>query len=116
MNRSGGQLQPNPLREGISTRAVPQPCCIGLALRLLRIVEIGEQGEVQLRVAVGQEAHLERFDQLLVSDPQTSGGLLMAVPPERLSDLLKSLERRGVTTRAVIGEVVARTGASVEVV
>ena len=28
MNRAGEQSQTNPLREGLSTRAVPQPCCI----------------------------------------------------------------------------------------
>src|SRR3981081_2490948 len=28
MNRSAEQEQTNPLREGLSTRAVPQPCCI----------------------------------------------------------------------------------------
>ncbi len=37
---------------------------IGLALRRVRVVEIGEQGEVQLRIAVGKKAHLERVDQL----------------------------------------------------
>jgi len=54
-------------------------------------------------------------DQGLFADPQTSGGLLMCIPSDRLPDLLRGLERRGVTTRAVIGEVVARSGASVEV-
>src|ERR1051326_3644366 len=28
MNRAADQLEPNPLREGLSTRAVPQPCSI----------------------------------------------------------------------------------------
>src|SRR3977135_3299151 len=28
MNRTADQSQANPLREGLSTRAVPQPCCI----------------------------------------------------------------------------------------
>src|SRR5499427_2111260 len=28
MNRAADQLQPNPLREGLSTRPVPQPCAI----------------------------------------------------------------------------------------
>src|SRR5436305_4816491 len=28
MNRAGDQPEPNPLREGLSTRAVPQPCSI----------------------------------------------------------------------------------------
>ncbi len=44
-------------------------------------------------------------DKAVVADPQTSGGLLISVAPERLSTLLAALERRGVTTRAVVGEV-----------
>ena len=40
-------------------------------------------------------------------DPQTSGGLLMAVSPEKLPRLLEALEIEGVAVRAVIGEVVA---------
>lgn len=55
-------------------------------------------------------------ERALVADPQTSGGMLIAVAPERLATLLAALERRGVTTRAVIGEVVARTDAALEVV
>jgi selenide, water dikinase len=39
-------------------------------------------------------------------DPQTSGGLLIAVPPERLPRLLAALEREGVPIRAVIGRIV----------
>jgi selenide, water dikinase len=40
-------------------------------------------------------------------DPQTSGGLLMAVPPDRLQPLLGALEREDVPVRAVIGRIVA---------
>jgi selenide,water dikinase len=54
---------------------------------------------------------------LVISDPQTSGGLLIAVAPEKLADLLAAMEQRGVETRAVVGEVVARDGdVDVEVV
>ncbi len=51
-----------------------------------------------------------------VTDPQTSGGLLIAVAPERLDALLAAMEERGVGTRAVIGEVLAHDGPRVEVV
>ena len=54
-------------------------------------------------------------DRALVADPQTSGGLLIAVPADRLDRLLAALKARGVTTRAVIGEVIARTDASLDV-
>ena len=41
---------------------------------------------------------------LLLADAQTSGGLLIAVPPERLEALLKALEERGVDPVAHIGQ------------
>lgn len=43
----------------------------------------------------------------IIFDPQTSGGLLMAVPEENLDKLLAGLEDRGVSTQAVIGRVEA---------
>ena len=42
---------------------------------------------------------------LLLCDAQTSGGLLISVPEERLSTLLDELEKRGVPTREVIGSI-----------
>ena len=44
-------------------------------------------------------------DRLLLCDAQTSGGLLISVPEQRLSLLLGELEERGVPTRAVIGSI-----------
>ena len=49
---------------------------------------------------------LDSTERLLLCDAQTSGGLLMAVAPEALDDLLSALERGGVATRAVVGEIV----------
>ena len=42
---------------------------------------------------------------VLLADAQTSGGLLIAVAPERLAALLDALAREGTPTRAVIGRV-----------
>jgi selenide, water dikinase len=56
---------------------------------------------------------LDETGRLILSDAQTSGGLLMSVPPERCRQLLEALHRRG-TDGAVIGEVVA--GGGIEVV
>ena len=53
-------------------------------------------------------------DLLPLYDPQTSGGLLVAVPESRSSALVRALEKRGVTG-AVVGEVVERTGVLVAV-
>ena len=44
-------------------------------------------------------------DRLLLADPQTSGGLLMSVPPEQVDSLLELLDRSGVKTAVEIGEV-----------
>ena len=44
-------------------------------------------------------------ERLLLCDAQTSGGLLISVPEERLPRLLAALEERGVGTRAVIGSI-----------
>jgi selenide,water dikinase len=41
----------------------------------------------------------------LLSDPQTNGGLLIAVPPESAEQLLACLHDQGVTAAALIGEV-----------
>ena len=45
-------------------------------------------------------------------DPQTSGGLLVAVPGDRADDLVRSLEERG-ASGAVVGEVVEQAGVRV---
>jgi selenide,water dikinase len=41
-------------------------------------------------------------------DPQTSGGLLIAVAPEKTNRLLEALAEEGVAVRAVIGKVTDR--------
>lgn len=46
----------------------------------------------------------------LLCDPQTSGGLLVAVAPDRAGSLLAELGSGGVRTAAVIGEVTKRRG------
>ena len=45
---------------------------------------------------------------ILLADAQTSGGLLISVSPDQLEALLTELESTGVSTRAVIGEIVDR--------
>jgi selenide,water dikinase len=53
-----------------------------------------------------------QHDLLPLYDPQTSGGLLVAVPRARASALVGALDKRGVTG-AVVGEVVERSGVRV---
>ncbi len=59
------------------------------------------------RVHVG---NLDEAQRVVLFDAQTSGGLLMAVSPDRLDDLLGSLRRRGVDPVAVIGRLTAGAG------
>ena len=49
---------------------------------------------------------ISEIDVVLLADAQTSGGLLIAVPPEREQDLLDELRARDVHAAVTIGEVV----------
>jgi selenide,water dikinase len=46
-------------------------------------------------------------EQELLFDPQTSGGLLIAVPDSQADDLIAQLKKEGIETTARVGEVVA---------
>ena len=46
----------------------------------------------------------------LCFDPQTSGGLLLVVAPDRVDALVKALKAAGTPSAAVIGEVLHRRG------
>ncbi len=48
---------------------------------------------------------LSDWERLLCADAQTSGGLVLAVPPERTSALVEALQSRGTPAAAVIGRV-----------
>lgn len=54
---------------------------------------------------VGWGKGISEDEKLMLADAQTSGGLLIAVPREKLDLLLSGLASRGVETRAVIGRV-----------
>ena len=51
---------------------------------------------------------LDEAWKLMLSDAQTSGGLLISVPAHRLGQLLQELRSAGVQTTAVVGEIVER--------
>ncbi len=50
------------------------------------------------------DASMTEAERLILADAQTSGGLLIAVPPEQEAPLLRELEERGAPARAVVGE------------
>jgi len=52
---------------------------------------------------------------ILLADAQTSGGLLIAVVPERAAALEHAMRARGVESIARIGEIVARNGLPIDV-
>jgi len=58
--------------------------------------------------SVSVEGSLSREQQMLLYDPQTSGGLLIALPAERAEAVVKALHSDGVSAAAVIGEVIER--------
>jgi selenide,water dikinase len=62
------------------------------------------------------DASLEEIERLILSDAQTSGGLLIAVAPERETALLAELERNATLARAVVGEVIEAEAGRLEVV
>ena len=51
----------------------------------------------------------------LLFDAQTSGGLFMSVPENKLELLISELKRKGVSTAAVIGEVVDEHPEKIEI-
>jgi selenide, water dikinase len=58
---------------------------------------------------------VNRILQDVLFDPQTSGGLLICVAPEKAQDLLKALKEKGVQDAAMVGEVVAEPKERIEV-
>jgi len=49
---------------------------------------------------------------MIAHDAQTSGGLLMAVTPDKSRELLRELQEAGYGEAAVIGKAVERAGAA----
>jgi selenide, water dikinase len=68
------------------------------------------QGQVDVTPAV------PAFLQDIMWDPQTSGGLLIAVPKAKSSRLIKLLRSKGVSTAAVIGEIVTGQKGRIQVI
>jgi len=71
----------------------------GMSSRVAR-----ETGEA-LGAGIHFDPAVEEADRIMVLDAQTSGGLLIACPPDRVDDLLRGAHARNTPDAAVIGEV-----------
>ena len=56
---------------------------------------------------VSYDPTLSKDQQLLLTDAQTSGGLLIAVAPERADALVAALQRENTPVAAIVGRVAA---------
>ena len=68
------------------------------------------RNHAHIQASVDWPADMEDWERLMYCDAQTSGGLLMAVPPDRVDAMVSELGRLGVPCAAVIGEIVAESG------
>ena len=75
----------------------------------------GRNNESYLGDHVRFGAGVSRALQVAGFDPQTSGGLLIAVAPDRSRALIEELEAEGVNVRQVIGEVVEADAGTIAV-
>lgn len=53
--------------------------------------------------------HITPVQQMLRTDPQTSGGLLVSCAPDAAEEVLKIFRREGFADAAVIGDVIEGT-------
>jgi selenide,water dikinase len=65
---------------------------------------------------VGMDSSVPQYLQDILFDPQTSGGLLMAVPKAEAPRLLKKLHSAGVAEAVIIGEVTAEPKGRIRVI
>jgi selenide,water dikinase len=61
-------------------------------------------------------AKISEETKIILTDPQTSGGLLVAIAPDDVDEPLNRLAESGVLAQAVIGGVTGRSDRSIEIV
>lgn len=66
----------------------------------------GANRELVARFALNIERSLSKFQEELLYDPQTSGGLLLSLPLKQAKTLVKDLNAAGINEAVLIGEVV----------
>jgi selenide,water dikinase len=73
----------------------------------------GSRRNLQAAEATVDFGNVEQADRILLCDAQTSGGLLLAIPQDRVDDLVSALGEAGASAAAVIGEFTEGPGISV---
>ena len=89
------------------------------ALRMYQKGETTGSNKANRRLAEGAweiSTHKSAEEQELLFDPQTSGGLLIAVPDSQAEDLVSRLKKEGVEAAVRVGEVVASDKPHIRVV
>lgn len=74
------------------------------------VVPGGTRRNLAAATGVRWDADLTEAEQVLCADAQTSGGLLMAFPPEQVTPALDALDRAGTIAKAVVGRCTAERG------
>jgi len=80
------------------------------ALRMYQMGETTGSNKANRKLAAGfweLTAHKTAEEQALLFDPQTSGGLLIAVPDSQADDLIAALKKEGVEAAVRVGAVVS---------
>ena len=92
---------------GAEIRASSAPVLPGVDELLAQGVAPGGTHRNEAGVAdyVEWDGAVSSDQRLILCDAQTSGGLLISVPEERLTQLLSALEGRGVETRSIVGHI-----------
>jgi selenide,water dikinase len=89
------------------------------ALRMYQKGETTGSNKANRRLAEGAweiSTHKSTDEQALLFDPQTSGGLLLAVPDAQADELISGLKKEGLKTAVRVGEVVASNRPYIRVV
>jgi selenide,water dikinase len=89
------------------------------ALRMYQKGESTGSNKANRKLAEGfweLATHKSTAEQALLFDPQTSGGLLLAIPDSQADDLVSRLKKEGVDTAVRVGEIVAADKPHIRVV
>ncbi len=81
-----------------------------LELSALGIIPGGSARNYEAADSVEWDAKLSTAERMIAVDAQTSGGLLLAVPPQKMELVLDTLRRERTPAAAVIGELTSQPG------